>query len=135
MMKKVGKLKSICQSKNPMSKLPLFLLLVFLQGCAQKPWYGNLDYLGKLPAKLNEVSGITAEGDSLIWAIEDNGNKDRLYALNFKGGLVKEIEVDNAKNHDWEDLAKDKEGKLVYRGFWEPMPTSEKISIFIKFQM
>ncbi len=130
MMKKVGKLKSICQSKNPMSKLPLFLLLVFLQGCAQKPWYGNLDYLGKLPAKLNEVSGITAEGDSLIWAIEDNGNKDRLYALNFKGGLVKEIEVDNAKNHDWEDLAKDKEGNLYIGDFGNNANERKNLNIY-----
>lgn len=100
-----------------MNKLHLLLLFVLFHGCTQKPWYGNLTYLGKLPSKLNEVSGIAMVNDSLIWAIEDNGNKNRIYALNLEGKLVKEVKVENAKNRDWEDLAKDKEGNLYIGDF------------------
>ena len=54
-------------------------------------------------------------GDNAVWIIEDSGNKDRIYQVNFKGELRKEFRVSNAKNKDWEDLAMDEEGN-VYIG-------------------
>ncbi len=93
------------------------MLLVFLQGCAQKPYYGDLTHLGKLPSKLSEVSGIATFNQSRAWVIEDNGNKDIIYAINLEGKLVKEFKVKNAKNTDWEDLAEDDQGNLYIGDF------------------
>ncbi|PWL40254.1 hypothetical protein DKG77_05380 [Flagellimonas aquimarina] len=113
-----------------MNKVTVFLILVFLQGCAQKPYYGDLTYLGKLPSKLNEVSGIASVNDSIAWVIEDNGNKDHIYAINLKGNLVKKLKVENAKNHDWEDLAKDEKGNLYIGNFGNNANERKNLSIY-----
>lgn len=95
-----------------------FLICAFLivQACAQKPWYGDLDYLGSFPNSLSEVSGLACYDDQL-WVIEDNGNKDHIYQVNMQGKLVKDFKVKNADNKDWEDLARDKTGNLYIGDF------------------
>lgn len=113
-----------------MNKLPVFLIFIFLQGCAQKPYYGDLTYLGKLPSKLSEVSGIVSINKTSAWVIEDNGNKDHLYAINLEGNLIKELKVENAKNHDWEDLAKDEEGNLYIGNFGNNANDRKNLSIY-----
>lgn len=100
-----------------MNRLLPLIGLIMLQACAQKPWYGDLDYLGKLPSKLSEISGIMATGPNEVWAIEDNGNKDRLYQINLKGKLIKELKVKDATNEDWEDLTRDKFGNFYIGDF------------------
>ncbi|PRX56502.1 hypothetical protein [Flagellimonas meridianipacifica] len=100
-----------------MNRLIVLLGLIVCQACAQKPWHGNLDYLGKLPNKLNEVSGIVALKDRSLWVIEDNGNKDKLYQINLKGNLVREVKVENGKNHDWEDITKDRYDNIYIGDF------------------
>lgn len=81
----------------------LALLTIFC-GCNN---YGQLTYVTDLPNNLEENSGIVTLKDSTLWVIEDNGNKDALYKLNFKGELITSFKVKNAKNRDWEDLTKD----------------------------
>lgn len=66
-----------------------------------------------------------------IWVIEDSGNKDEIYAVDFKGNIVKEFEVKNAKNDDWEDLAQDKNGNL-YIGDFGDNALKRKHSIIYK---
>lgn len=88
-----------------MKKLSVLLILVILSSCSN---YGQLTYITKLPKKLGENSGIVSIKDSTMWLIEDRGNSDELYKVDFKGNLLRELKVKNAKNHDWEDLAEDK---------------------------
>ncbi len=92
----------------------LMFLCCLLLGCKN---HGQLSYITKLPKKLGENSGIVTIKDSTIWLIEDRGNKDELYKVNFKGNLLRELKVKNAKNHDWEDLAEDKEGNIYIGDF------------------
>jgi len=73
--------------------------------------------MAKLPSKLDENSGIAYLGNDRIWVVEDNGNKDHIYAVNFEGKLVKEFKVKNGKNHDWEDLTNDTNGNLYIGDF------------------
>lgn len=115
-----------------MNKITLFLILVFLQGCAQKPYYGELTYLGKIPSKLSEVSGIEIldEKESVAWVIEDNGNKDHLYVLNLQGKLIKDFKVKNAKNTDWEDLTSDPKGNLFIGNFGNNDNDREDLCIY-----
>ncbi len=47
--------------------------------------------------------------------INDSGNPDKIYKVNFKGELLKEFRIDNGKNKDWEDMASDEKGN-VYIG-------------------
>lgn len=87
----------------------LLFLAFFLQSCAN---YGQLNFIEKLPSKLEENSGLVSYADSSVWVIEDSGNSNAIYKVNFKGDIIKKIDVKDAKNIDWEDLSKDKNGNL-----------------------
>ncbi len=97
-----------------MTKFHLVFLSLLFTCCAN---HGQLTFITELPHKLNENSGITHFQDSKVWFVEDNGNGDNLYEVDFKGNLLRKLEVQNAKNHDWEDLAKDKKGTIYIGDF------------------
>jgi hypothetical protein len=60
-----------------------------------------------LSEKLNEISGLETLNDSTLIALNDGGNKSDLFLLNTKGEILREVNVLDVKNHDWEDIAKD----------------------------
>ncbi|MFH6603462.1 hypothetical protein ACEZ3G_08235 [Maribacter algicola] len=92
-----------------------FLLFYIASGCGN---FGKLDFIARLPNALKENSGIAYYPESgSLWLVEDNGNKDIIYNVDFKGNIMKELEVKNAKNHDWEDLTTDKKGNLYIGDF------------------
>ncbi|WP_299556913.1 hypothetical protein [Seonamhaeicola sp.] len=96
-----------------MFKLSFVFLVVLSVSCQT----GNLTVLADLPNTLNEVSGTeTTIHTDLIWTLNDSGNKPRLYALDQKGKIIKEVKI-NAKNRDWEDLTSDAEGNLYIGDF------------------
>lgn len=74
--------------------------------------YGQLNIVANFPGSLKENSGIISLKDSTIWVIEDGGNKDELYQVNFRGEILKSLKVKNGNNTDWEDLTKDKAGNV-----------------------
>ncbi|CAN0605172.1 unnamed protein product, partial [Ectocarpus sp. 12 AP-2014] len=88
----------------------IFVFFTFLiLSCSN---FGQLKHVADFPNKLDEVSGILYCKDSTIWAIEDGGNDDEIYKVDFKGDILKTFKVKNAKNEDWEDITKDKEGNI-----------------------
>ncbi len=95
-----------------MNKTLFILILLVLASCSN---YGQLNIIAKLPKKLDESSGMVYLKDSTVWLHNDSGGKARLYQVNFKGQLLRELKIDNAKNKDWEDLAMDEKGN-VYIG-------------------
>jgi len=99
-----------------MFKFSSFFLLFYLtSGCSD---FGKLTFVTKLPNSLKENSGIAYYPNSKsLWFVEDNGNKDVVYKVDFEGKITDELEVKNAKNHDWEDLAQDKKGNLYIGDF------------------
>lgn len=89
---------------------PLFVFATFLIiSCSN---FGQLKHVADFPNTLDEVSGILYVEDSTIWAIEDGGNKDEIYKVDFNGDILKTFEVKNAKNIDWEDITKDQNGNI-----------------------
>ena len=67
----------------------------------------NPPFKYKLPDEVNETSGLIYFGDKL-WTINDSGNEPVLYGLDpATGAVVQRIQIGNAKNRDWEDLAQD----------------------------
>ncbi len=86
----------------------LVFLLVFIS-CDT----GKLEVITDLPGSLKEASAIEkVAGSDLLWTIEDSGNKNNIYGLNTKGKIIKDIDISNASNIDWEDLTSDDEGNL-----------------------
>ena len=62
-----------------------------------------------LEDKLREASGLEQLNDSTLVIINDGGNNAELYLIDLKGAPIKTVSVVNAKNTDWEDLARDEE--------------------------
>jgi hypothetical protein len=110
-----------------MKPLSSFLVLIFLlQSCAN---HGQLNFIEKLPEKLKENSGIVSYSKGTAWFIEDAGNSDNIYKIDFKGKLIQQFDVKNAKNIDWEDLTKDSKGNLYIGDFGNNSNTRKNLSI------
>ncbi|MEN8790117.1 MAG: hypothetical protein ABF293_12165 [Flavobacteriaceae bacterium] len=92
-----------------MNKCSVIVILMLCVGCSN---YGQLSYVAKLPKKLDENSGMVHLSDSTVWMINDSGGADKIYQVSFKGELLKAYHVGNAKNKDWEDLAKDEDDNV-----------------------
>lgn len=110
-----------------MKPLSSFLLLIFiLQSCTN---HGQLNFIDKLPKKLDENSGIVSYSDSSAWFIEDSGNSDNIYKTDFKGNMIQQFDIKNAKNNDWEDLTKDTLGNLYIGNFGNNDNTRKDLAI------
>lgn len=84
----------------------------------EQPPKDSITTVFSLPKKLKEVSGITFSQDQkIIWAIEDQGNKNVVYGLNRDGKIIADVVVENTENNDWEELTKDKAGNIYIGDF------------------
>lgn len=52
-----------------------------------------------------------------LWAINDGGDKPKLYQVNRDGNINKTITITNAKNIDWEDMTQDDFGHFFLGDF------------------
>jgi hypothetical protein len=100
-----------------MKKYISFLVVFILLACQQNS--DSLMTIYALPKKLKEVSGIIyLPQNKLLWTLEDSGNANMIYGLNFKNGKIeKEITLEKTKNIDWEDITKDNKGNLYVGDF------------------
>lgn len=104
----------------------LIFLIVLFQNCTN---YGQLEYISELPQKLKENSGIVSYSKDTAWIIEDKGNSDTLYKVDFNGNIIQQFDVKNAKNRDWEDLTKDSSGDLYIGDFGNNDNTRKDLAI------
>jgi len=78
------------------------------------PKYLNYQqFIPELSGKLVEISGLLIY-DDLFWGFNDSGGQNKIYAFNKSGKIKKEIELENAKNRDWESITQD--DKNIYIG-------------------
>jgi len=79
---------------------------------------GKLTVIGSIDSHLEEASAAQLISNSdLVWTIEDAGNKNNVYGLDLKGDIIRDIDVSNIKNQDWEDLTSDSMGSLYIGDF------------------
>ncbi|GAB1855825.1 hypothetical protein MHTCC0001_06600 [Flavobacteriaceae bacterium MHTCC 0001] len=110
-----------------MSKQILIFFLLELTACQT----GNLSLIADLPKSLKEASAIERVTHSnLLWTIEDSGNKNNIYGLNTNGDIVKDIDIKNASNIDWEDLTSDEEGNLYIGDFGNNSKNRDDFTIY-----
>ena len=108
-------------------KRGIVLLIVLCTSCTN---YGQLEFVTKLPKKLNEVSGIIPAADGNYWVLEDSGNPDNIYRINLKGELLQKVSIKNAKNRDWEDIARDSLGYLYIGDFGNNANNRDNLVIY-----
>ena len=84
-----------------------------------------------LDKKLYETSGLVLIDNKYLITHNDGGNKSEIYVLNLEGKLLKTIDVDEAKNRDWEDLATDDQGRLYIGDFGDNLNVRDKKQIYI----
>ncbi|HEY9185727.1 MAG TPA: hypothetical protein VIM94_10400 [Salegentibacter sp.] len=105
-----------------------FLAIFLLWSCED---YGQLKKIQHLPSAVKEVSGMEKFPNSRhLWMINDSGNKNMLYGLKPGNSNLKTIEIKNAKNKDWEDLARDLSGNLYIGDFGNNRNKREDLVIY-----
>ncbi|WP_294243155.1 hypothetical protein [uncultured Chryseobacterium sp.] len=110
--------------------LSAFLLWSCSPKAQDSPETDKLKVEFSLPKKLKEVSGMAMSGDKkTIWAIEDQGNKNTVYGLDLQGRLSAAVPVENADNHDWEDITSDPLGNLYIGDFGNNGNDRQNLSI------
>lgn len=92
-----------------MLKSVQLILLLAVAGCSniEQPAF-LFDVSGRIEDKtILEASGLarSQRETGLLWVINDNGNKDRVHALNAFGMRLGEFDLRKGNNRDWEDLA------------------------------
>ena len=70
-------------------------------------------YIKSISGKLDEISGLMIY-DDLFWGFNDSGGKAEIYAFNKEGKIKRTVELEDAKNKDWEAIAQDE--KHIYIG-------------------
>ncbi|HMP98643.1 MAG TPA: hypothetical protein PKC24_02605 [Cyclobacteriaceae bacterium] len=62
--------------------------------------------LGRVPAALNEASGLVASRryPGLLWTHNDSGDNARLFLIREDGSLVATVYINHIINRDWEDI-------------------------------
>ncbi len=92
---------------------------------------GKLNVISDLPNSLKEASAVeTVNGSNLLWTIEDSGNKNNIYGLNKNGKIVKDIDISNSSNIDWEDLTSDSFGNLYIGDFGNNSKNRDDFTIY-----
>ncbi len=105
----------------------LVFLFIFLTSCNS----GKLDVIADLPKSLKEASAVEKVANSeLLWTIEDSGNKNNIYGIDLKGTIVKDIDIKNSSNIDWEDLTSDKQGNLYIGDFGNNSKNRDDFTIY-----
>lgn len=105
----------------------LFILFIPILACDT----GNLKVIADINSDLEESSAIEiVKNSDLLWTIEDSGNKNNIYGLDIKGNIIKDINISNSSNIDWEDLTSDKKGNLYIGDFGNNSRNRDDFTIY-----
>lgn len=109
------------------SFFPLFFFCLVQVSCQN---HGKLEIVTDMPSSLDENSGIESFDGKTVWVIEDGGNNDNIFRVNFEGKIIKHFDVKNVKNKDWEDLTKDFKNNLYIGDFGNNANKREDLAIY-----
>lgn len=86
---------------------------------------------GRMLTCINESSGLArAWQDDYYWTINDGGGNTELYMINEKGRIFDTLFVNDSKNIDWEDLAKDDKGNIYIGDFGNNNQNRKDLAIY-----
>ena len=84
-----------------------------------------------LDKKFYETSGLVFLHNKYLITHNDGGNKSEIYLLDTNGRHLLTIDVDEAKNQDWEDIALDDKGRLYIGDIGNNYNNRKKLQIYI----
>ena len=99
------------------------ILSLFLFNCGKKDELKKtvnefqLSKLSRLPSVIKESSGVEMAGAGGFWSFNDSNGSTDLYRFDGSGKLLQTLNIENAENNDWEDIAKDESGNLYVGDF------------------
>ncbi|UZO79868.1 SdiA-regulated domain-containing protein [Aquimarina sp. ERC-38] len=95
----------------------LFALLYLPVSC-QNIKDKDFTIVHSLSPLLKEVSGITYDPENrLLFAVNDSGNDNNIFALNTKGQIINQYTVKGVYNKDWEAISLDSQNNLYIGDF------------------
>lgn len=109
------------------SSLIFYLLVIFCQNLSAQL---TCTKISSLPEKMYETSGLILIDDKYLVTHNDGGNAAELFIISLKDGSFKTVEVEDAKNNDWEDITQDSEGNLFIGDFGNNLNKREHCSIY-----
>ena len=119
----------------------LMIAFLFLVGCKKsdlegKTIKGSNNTIIKfgdshtLHKDLKEISGLEYDKNGTFWGIGDSGNDPILFGIDEIGNPITEINLTNAENNDWEDLALDENDNLLIGNFGNNKNDRENLNIY-----
>ena len=94
----------------------LFLVLLFISFNCKSQSVTPL-VVTNMPGIINESSGLEKTGSNFFWSHNDSGGQPEIYGFDSSGTLLKTIDVTNASNFDWEEIAQGDNGEFYIGDF------------------
>lgn len=89
----------------------------------------EVEAYARMPAELQESSGLTRGPAGTFWLLRDGGNPPNLYRVAANGQLLETLKL-NLPNKDWESLARDEAGNLYIGDFGNNFNNRKDLRIF-----
>ncbi|MBS1514515.1 MAG: hypothetical protein JSS63_05765 [Bacteroidetes bacterium] len=99
-----------------MLKKIFLILIIFLPVCifAQELYFREVC---RLPAKIDESSGIEINSRGELWSFNDSGGEPEIYRFDTLGNILRTVVIRNAVNIDWEEIRQDDKGNFYICDF------------------
>lgn len=117
-------------TKKSIYRIVFICLFGFIGLLGYRIWLLNSTKFISFDKQLEEISGIEFDKNFQLWAINDGGDSPRLYQLDDSGNIVRSIEIENAKNWDWEDMTQDDFGHFFIGDFGNNDNDREWLTIY-----
>ncbi|WP_372739125.1 hypothetical protein [Neptunomonas sp.] len=117
-------------TKKSIYRLVIICFVAFLCLLGYRIWLLNSSKFISFDKQLEEISGIEFDKNLQLWAINDGGDSPRLYQLSANGEIKRTIEIENAKNWDWEDMTQNDFGHFFIGDFGNNDNDREWLTIY-----
>ncbi len=91
----------------------------------------KISQVARIDDALDECSGLQkVPGKDLLYAINDGGNGDKLFIIDYQGKLIDKEHVKDSKNVDWEDITIDEKGRVYIGDFGNNQNKRKNLKIY-----
>ena len=96
----------------------------------EKTSESRLTLINKLPASLEESSGLVFDSQGNIWMLNDSGKGPFIFKLDTLGNILEFKKITHATNFDWEDMAIDSQNNLYIADIGNNENSRKKLMVY-----